>query len=140
MCDISIKTRMKSVTVFKAAVEHEGEFYSLYSAKKLSVGPVKPLTVAEIKHGVTIDLYCGNQYLPSAIWQWHYNEHMVGKVSGFKLKRDAVTLAGSSSRKVVLKIVLGGEIMKGTANAISFDIPYENTTYAGTVIKSIQKI
>lgn len=150
MCDISVKTNFKQKTVYKVAFQSKrGKLYSIFTYLPLVVGPVKDDRYKMMDYcrrilGETHDALRTNTNL--------YNPNMLGKVSGFAKKGDAITLAHNtgelshvsrarlSGKVVVLKIVLGGEILQGTTENVTHLISYYNLTYAGSVIKSIEKL
>ena len=52
----------------------------------------------------------------------------------------AVKLCGDANERIILKMVLGGNIMKGTALNIAITIPDNHITFAGTEILSFEEI
>ena len=135
MCDISKKTNFKTKTVYKAVEKHCGKYYSYFAMKELQVGKVEPLTKEELDNLHVGDACPAYVYLDTD--SSFYNPHMVERVSGFALKEDAQVLAD----RFVLKIVLGGDIMKGTARRICGPmIPEHHIVYAGTKILSMKEV
>jgi len=146
MCDIKIKREdLKTITVYKVVMrrfeEDKPAYYSWFAGTPLKKGDV----VAQ-----TLQIFCTMQQIfrSRALKRYepdksHYNPHMTGKVSGFERKEDAFLLfANLPSNKIaaVVKIVLGGEIMEGTAARVTGAVPHHHITYAGTKIKSITKL
>ena len=144
MCDISKKTRRKSVTVYKAVLIDGKHFKSVFSRMIIKTGEVSKRFLSHDKR------HHDNDY------SHLYNENMVGRTSGFKSKEDAFALAKSmienSSEMIkdqqtklpydvtVIKMVLGGNIMQGTTCMISDNISDKNKTFAGTKILSFEEI
>ena len=135
MCDISKKTKLKQVTVYKAVdknfvyPEWEGEgkyeYVSCFTYFPLRVGRVEKDSAYSEGRGARL-----------------YNQNMIGRVSGFVNKKYAKSLVSGSlgTADAVLKIVLGGDIMQGTGKNISEDIPSRCKVYAGTEILSMEEI
>jgi hypothetical protein len=151
MCDISMETKFKSKTVYKVAFQsRNGRLYSPFTYYPLKVGKVKDdwekmqkmcRKILEGTHQVFIK---GSNM---------YNWHMRGMVSGFGLLSDAVAMVNDDSsvfshtamakkkgRLIILKLTLGGKILKGSTKHICSTVPNNHVAYAGSVIKSIQKL
>jgi len=148
MCNISKKTRRKTVTVYKVAVKFNDSYRSPFTFKKLILGKVKPLTELEAKTGATKGLNSMRYFDPT--FQF-YNWNMLGKTSGFYTKRAAKEVfnhtyglihdlkATWGLTAVILKVTLGGEIWEGSAKRICEE--YEkDRTFAGTEILSMEEI
>lgn len=79
-----------------------------------------------------------------------HNVNMIGKTSGFKLKRDAQYLLDYINNRcplrkdrVLLKIKIGGNIMQGTGKRIVKDTRLDTDsviTYAGTDVLEIREV
>ena len=141
MCDISKKTKLKTKTVYKAVLKIKRNYYSIFSGKKLTVGRVEPLTKREARfYGRYVSRSPLNYFDED---DWAYNPEMVGRVSGFGKMKDAMIQSNTcwaKGRGRVLRVVLGGDIMKGTCQKINLDINWPNPTYAGTEIISMEEI
>lgn len=146
MCNISQPTKFKTKTVYKVVRKVDDQYYSLFSLHHLEVGTVKPIDsdeVFSIKDVIFSDSAgtSVNDYLKkhSPI----YNHHMEGRTSGFNSKRAACDLIEDMSMfknpMVLLKVVLGGDILKGTA-ARCRSLNPNYITYAGTEILSMEEI
>ena len=139
MCDINKKTQRKTVVVYKVVEKKGGKYFSCLSGMRLNVGILNPKYRSR---------YIENQY---------FNTNMIGKTSGFKLKSDAILYCKEIRRKtpdylagylpkikkgdlIILKIVLGGEIMEGTANNICESIRDDHITFAGSKILSFNEV
>lgn len=140
MCDISKPTKRKTVTVYKTVIKEKGKYYSLFTGYPLAVGKVKEYEEDTGKGFNDLLDYEDGGFL--AIF---FNHNMKGRISGFKLKKDAVALATDRENNlppvVVLKIVLTGNILRGTTRGIDrMIIPKTHTAYAGTEILSMEEI
>jgi hypothetical protein len=135
MCNLTKKTRKKTVTVYKAVLKIGKNYYSCFAGTKIQLGQIKPQTEK--------DYYRIRSRSESANFFEHYNdnynENMRGKISGFAKKKNAQLLCGWSDR-VMLKIILGGEIWTGTARRVSSLIPYDEIIFAGTEVISFKEI
>ena len=136
MCNISKKTKLKKVTVFTAVIKHKEDYYSYFSLKKLKVGKVIPLTMEELNK-CPVSTGSAKDYLNPN--EQFYNENMVGRVSGFATIDPANTLYDTFG-KVVLKVVLGGDIMRGTAKNVMERRYNKRVVYAGTEIISMEEV
>jgi hypothetical protein len=132
MCNLKEKTELKTVTVYKAVEKHKGKYYSFFAGTKIEIGEVKPQTPENICKEMRSN--CATLY---SCDEPNYNEHMVGKCSGFEKKIDAQTLAEGLP---VLKVVLRGEIWIGDATQIDSNINENSIIYAGTEILSFEEI
>ena len=146
MCDIKIKREdLKTITVYKVVMRRIEEdvpaYYSWFAGTPLKKGDVVAqtnqifYTMQQIFRSRALKRYEEGES--------HYNVNMPGKVSGFERKEDAFILYSelpSNKIAAVVKIVLGGEIMQGTAARVTAAVPYHHITYAGTKIKSITEL
>lgn len=69
---------------------------------------------------------------------------MVGRVSGFRHRRDVNEFYKEQKRfeagVVLLKMTLGGVILKGDGSNIASNIPTDAITYAGTEIIDFKEV
>ena len=149
MCDVSKKTGLKEITVYKAVIKYMDNYYSYFAGKLIKVGKVTPLTEEEALFMRYEGCPSARSYVDTEINREHaaegmntFNLNIVGKVSGFMNIRHARKLAGGRqwTSTVVLKIVLSGKIMKGTAANITHIIPGGAIVYAGSVVKSFELV
>jgi hypothetical protein len=136
MCNITKKTKKKTVTVYKAVYKLGKYYYSCFAGTRITVGKVKPQT--EKDYNKISNITDSANFFETYDQNW--NNQMVGKTSGFAKKSNAVKLSPCYSNRCVIKIQLGGEIWQGDAYNISSNIPYDEITYAGTEILSFEKI
>ena len=137
MCDISKKTRRKTVTVYKIVDKYKDEYYALFSGVPVKTGKAIKQNYSHASISTISQHYEENNCL--------YNPNMVGKCSGFELQEDAYVFIGSAFEALafyrrVLKVVLGGEIWEGTTKYISMLIPDDHKIFAGTEILSIKEV
>ena len=145
MCDISKQTDLKERVVYKTVVKHEGFYFSVFCGKLLTTGKVEPLKRSEALWMEELNKWRDAlRYLQPE--EYLFNPHMVGKVSGFVSKEITERFTASNNKvhsdltHVTLKVKLGGDIMKGTAKRISYDISERAHTYAGTEILSMEEL
>lgn len=139
MCDINKKTKLKTVTVYKLCHKIGNKYYAYFSGMEISTGNV-----------VNFKNTCDSHFLNRINKENSpiYNENMIGRTSGFKLKKDVEYLLEHIKKhnpfncgKVILKIKLGGDIMKGSGKNIIMDDYLDSTiTYAGTEIVEMQEV
>ena len=137
MCDISKPTKLKEITVYKVATKSQSGYLSAFVEAPIKLGEVKPFEMT----GILVLKYGYNSAL--------FNINMIRRSSGFKSKEAAQKLAdffannsedeNNNENLIVLKIKLGGSIMRGTSNYIG-GIDASHITYAGTEILSIEEI
>jgi len=132
MCNIHTKTDLKTITVYKAVVKIDEDYYSCFAGTKIELGKVKRQTFKRVHKA----LYYSNLFSIGGLF---YNKHMVGKCSGFQLPDDAKILKIFTDGKTILKIVLGGTIWLGDASNIYFEIPDDHIVYAGSEIISFEE-
>jgi len=130
MCNLKEKTDLKTVTIYKAVEKIGGKYYAFFAGTLIKLGTVEPQSYKNVhkrfKHRVDD-------------WYISFNDNMVGKCSGFKMKSDAIRLADGKN-DAVLKIKLGGEIWIGDALNIDMYIPDDHIIYAGSEILSFEEI
>lgn len=130
MCDINIKTRKKSVTVYKIVIKQNDDYLSLISKTPIKLGEVPfydPELYIVYNTRANYDIYSKNDRF--------YNKNMVGKVCGFKhLKPIIEYLKQLNVNKHLLKLKLSGDIMQGTAKDFTYLISDDEIVYAGTHI------
>ena len=140
MCNITKKTDKETVTIYKVVIKYKRRYYSVFSGVKIKIGGVTPQTNRDFKR---ID------NLTNGGWRYNafsplYNNIMPGKTSGFATLESAKSLAEDDSRvyssRIVLKIVLGGEIWEGDALDISHRVPNTAIVYAGSKILSFEEV
>jgi hypothetical protein len=138
MCNITKKTNKETIIVYKAVIRVKKRYYACFSGIKIKVGKVKPQTNRDYNRIENRFLLDGWRYDTLSMF---YNKNMVGKTSGFATLKSAESLAydGYGSR-IVLKIVLGGEIWRGNAVKISSSVPDNAVVYAGTEILSFEEV
>lgn len=131
MCDISIKTNLKSKTIYKVAFKDDNEYFAIFSLLNLKIGKVS--VPSNIKDYYKYDVI--------------YNPLMVDKTSGFSSLRAAIRLlnykliSGYYHHKIViLKMKIRGNILKGTSDRISLYFPKDFITYAGEEIVSMEEV
>ena len=148
MCDISIKTEYKQKTVYKVACLIKGKYYSVFSQHELRLGKV--ITFPDKMKSRSQDMF-DLVHRSLDVDSDLYNKDMLGRVSGFALKSDAIDICNDGDNidtfiglcisrgytLVILKIVLAGSILRGTTYRISVSVANEHTTFAGDRIKSI---
>lgn len=151
MCDIKHSTKLKRKTVYKAAWLIKGKYYSAFSHHELRLGKVVTFPDRMKKRSLDMFKTTHNSLIEGSNL---YNINMLGRVSGFALKSDAIDLCTKDRPNsgfiefclnkgytiVVLKIVISGSILHGTAINISNFIPDGHNTYAGDHIDSIKEI
>jgi hypothetical protein len=135
MCDISIKTKLRTKTVYKVVFKERGKYYGLFSGML-----IRPGIVPTKKRKVHQNLLVIDDYKKSSF----YNKLMIGRISGFQHKNVAKKLFNDNKNEVynicVLRVVLSGSIYKGTgANISSAVSPYE-TTFAGSEIFDFKEV
>ena len=131
MCDISIKTNLKSKTIYKVAFKDDNEYFAIFSLLNLKIGKVSvPSSIKESYEN------CGN-----------YNPLMVDKTSGFSSLRAAKRLLNYKlspsyyhHKIVILKMKIRGNIFKGTSDKIALYFPNDFITYAGEEIISMEEV
>ena len=131
MCDISIKTNLKSKTIYKVAFKDYNEYYAVFSHLNLKIGKVS--VPSNIK----------GRYEYEVI----YNPLMVDKTSGFASLRAAKRLLNHklscsyyNNKIVILKMKIRGNILKGTSDKIALYFPKDFITYAGEEIISMEEV
>ena len=141
MCDINKKTKLKTVDIYKICWKRGDKYYAYFSGMEISVGNV-----------IDFVSTCDERFLNriNHIYTDIHNVNMIGRTSGFKLKRDAQYLLEYINKRtplrnhrVLLKIKIGGDIMQGTGKKIIKDVRLDNDsviTYAGTEILEIQEV
>jgi hypothetical protein len=141
MCDINKVLDIEEAIAYKVILKDEGDenLYSCFSGYKLEVGPVREKW--------NIKNYTGSirEYSPE---KSSFNKNMIGRVSGFINILDAINLCEELNSFYVYKIlqfdvvkmVLRGELMGGTATNICVSVPSNSLTIAGKEIVSIEKI
>ena len=148
MCDIKEKTRFKTKTVYKVVEKCGGNYYSYYTGKPVTVGKVTPLTEKELEFFMTeVGFDVRYAYNPTAFKKAYiiggtriFNKKMMGKISAFASLSVAKRLKESIPDPCeILKIKLGGEILKGTSDKMGY-IPPHYVTYAGSEVLSIKEI
>lgn len=139
MCNINERTTLESVTVYKKVLSYKGEFYSPFAGTPIKVGCVIPQTDKTLE-------WCNNVLSDnfSDYKEWKnrfYNRYMVGKCNGFETLKDCSLMHIFTYYDVaILKIELGGDIMKGDAENIAGTVSKDAIIYAGSIIKSIEII
>ena len=126
MCDINKKTKLKTKTIYKVVIQKDEEYLAVYSKMPISIGEIDK------------NFNCVSHPKISSL----YNENMIGRTSGFGSKKVAFLLKNHTWRSdlVILKMVIGGDIMQGTTAKISGELPEHYTTYAGTEILSFEEV
>jgi len=129
MCDISKKTNLKRKVVYKVVFKRGGVYYSVFAYTSIKKGTV-PLGLSN------------GRYIKGV---WPYNSNMEGRVSGFASKKSAISLVNEYTphfyqNKTILRMVLGGNIMCGTAKYVLSKNPGKRITYAGTEIIDFEEI
>ena len=145
MCDISTKSKKKTVVVYKIAIKDHNEYYSHLFQMKIKTGKVKnmPIVLPEYHRK-------GSGF---------YNDIMADKklTTGFAYLRNAREFyksltAYERTYLVIIRLKLSGEIYEGTTLGYFGDakfnkIEIENFTsinvakvYAGSVIDEIKEV
>lgn len=137
MCNLTTKTRKKTVVVYKLVYEIDGNYYACLSGVKIELGKVKPQT-DEDWHNIKNQPRCiWRSYTPSSGF---FDKNMIGKTSGFADKRIAEVAYFQLYGCRMLKITLGGEIWMGDASGISYHISEDEVIYAGTEILAFELV
>lgn len=149
MCNIHKKTYFTTKTIYKAVKKMQGRYFSFYSGFEIKLGPVDPewslsKLDSSIKCKWRASTWMGvRPYLPSMTL---YNPDIVGKVTGFgkekwaKLVFNKPRFQKPDVEFAILKMVLGGDIMKGDATGVAKFIPDKIVTWAGSEILSFEEI
>lgn len=141
MCDINKKTKLKKITVYKLAYKNrikDYKYVSWLARIPIRLGKVPIYPIENV-------FYDGEPFDFSTINYTNINSNMVGRSSGFK-RLSAIKVAirelmeDFTYTTVILKVVLSGDIMEGTADRISNLIDFSEITYAGTFIESVEEI
>ena len=146
MCDINKKTRIKRATIYKVAVkDKEGNLFSYFAGWPVKLGPVgefqKPGRLGD--HSFTHHETC----------EPLYNENLIGRTSGFAKLSVAKKLydyndynrsdggdVSSESALSIVRLTIGGSIMKGSSAMISSSLPDYEVVLAGTEVFSIKEV
>ena len=132
MCNLNKITKRRSQIVYKVVrVSLTGEFISCFANSLVDVGNVAHLNSLSKERMST--------YLPT---DFLFNRLAVDRCSGFERLSAAKDLLGSShhSNEIIVRIELGGVIVKGDALDISDSVDPECVIYAGTEIISVTEI
>lgn len=152
MCDINTLTKLKTKTIFKVVykviVKEEIKYMSPFAKCILKLGKASELTggkldIVVIRNSFSIIIRPKNSIYN--VYDVCYNKNMIGRVSGFKRLTDATiafhNFKGTDYPITIIKIVLTGIIMKGTAaNTGLFENDDKIITYAGSIIKSMEEV
>lgn len=145
MCDINKKTRLKKVTVYKVCRKFNDQYYAIYSRFNVKVGVVKDLLKEQIlKETYNLEfIYCYLDLYEAA--NSFYNSNIINRTTGFKQKCAAIELYKRSKisydNLVILKLVLGGDIMQGTGKGTTHSkIVETGIVYAGTEILEVKEV
>ena len=131
MCDIGEETKFKSKVVYKVVYTIDGKHYSIFSGLKIKLGAVRNMNKRKTIGYMTFNTY--------GKYDHFYNENMIGRTTGFEKLSSAQELARVQSSRRVIKIKLGGKLLKGTAKRLLCN-GYKHKVYAGTRILSITEI
>lgn len=148
MCNISKQTDLKEKIIYKVVYKDGQTYYSPYVGKELRIGPISPLTRDEMKRFMNMKgsfayFFNADAFIKNYITGGSrlFNKKMVGKTSGFATLKAAkkVTKSIMSSRYIILKLNVAGEILKGTSKHM-YGIRGDYITYAGTEILSMKEV
>ena len=129
MCNLTKKTNLKTVVIYKAVRKIDDKFYGNIAGTEVKLGKVIPQQEQNILfHWARVFRSEHSAY---------FNKNMIGKCSGLATEENAHLLSGNN---IVLKITLSGTIWRGTAKDISRDISERAVIYAGTQILSIEEV
>ena len=128
MCNLTKKTNLKTVVIYKAVRKIYDKFYGNIAGTEVKLGKVIPQQKQEFQ------FYWARWF---KLYTPFYNKNMIGKCSGFATRENAHLLFGNN---IVLKITLSRTIWRGTAKDISRDISDRAVIYAGTKILSIEEV
>jgi len=151
MCDISNQTNLKQKTIYKVAWLIDGKYYSVFSQHELKTGKV--LTFPYLMFSRSQRMF-GESHKSLDLGSNLYNNNMLGRVSGFALKSDAIAMCTKDDDDtsyvglcllkghiiVILKMVITGSILRGSTSHVSSSVSYDHDAYAGDYIKSMKKI
>ena len=144
MCDISKPTKLKTKKVYKVCIKVNRDYYSIFALKKIKVGEV-----GEYLHREQTEVSSLTGIPPC--WG-RDNPLMAQMVSGFasiSTARQLKSIRSNSLRVqihlgvfkiVILEMMLGGTILKGTSAGISSMLPKNRVTYAGSEIISFKEV
>jgi len=143
MCDIRQQTNLKTKTVYKVVYKANGKYYAVFSGLRLEIGFVQKMlrfdSVIEDDNKDASILQSFNSFHKTS--STCYNPLMSGRTSGFSSLKAAEILARCCYPSIILKIQLGGSILKGTSANILRDPTFQRyITYAGTEVLSIKEI
>ncbi len=142
MCNINKKTQKKSVVVYKVCRKMmDGNYYAYFSGMKIETGLVKNMPFFFPKRAKNTHPFIT---YPKGDYSQFYNKNIVGKTSGFELLKIAKEFLKDTNPRtsnVILKLTLGGDIMKGTGDRIVRN-PIVNgaIVYAGTEILNVEVV
>jgi len=151
MCDISKKTDLKEVIVYKVCCKrtlpnNKVEYFSIFALQPIVLGKVKKVSEEKIKELNSIF----DSFAQSFRGSPGGNIFMEGRVSGFEDLSNAIILKNRMGyfRKhpmAILEIKLGGHILWGDSSGIipvtsSEEIDIKKKTFAGTKILSFREI
>ena len=117
MCTLKESTDLKSVTMYKVMLRHDGKYYSMFSGLKMTLGPVEEMRLeangVRVEHQEPIDktlletvlfrkqrtqfdhdIFCFADYRKDGRG---YHEEMPGRTMGFK-SLDAARMLGKTYR------------------------------------------
>jgi hypothetical protein len=126
MCNITGKSKRKTVTGYKVAYDANGLFYSPFTGVPYKVGKVitTDIILEESKHWYAIGR------LLSMFDD--YEKLMIGKTAVFLTKKDAIKLQQQIDNSVILKMKLSGDL---------YDAEFkEMKTVAGDNIETIERL
>ncbi len=143
MCDISKKTDLESVEIYKVVARIDGAYYGCCSGVQVVLGRARK----QDRHNLPGERIWSTYFRGDSI----YNEIVAGGMCvGFEsadaARRLLSMLSTSSIRlkfavlRVVIKPVDGISVYSGTGEGISFNSFDEETTYAGPWIEHFEEL
>lgn len=116
MCRLNRKTKRKSATIYKVVLKVDDKYYSYFAGTEIKIGKVEPQTSDDNKRRSKMFYGLGHEYRFGNPW---YNEHMVGRTSGFTDRLSAKIFLNQCSGEVrILKLNIGGEIWEGSGDSV----------------------
>jgi len=143
MCHLTTETKLTRKTVYKICHKVNGNYFGMFAGMLIEKGPV-------------LDEECWRNKRPDDMhyssyntWDYLFNVLAVGRCSGFSSKRSIKNYFHSESAYynktfgvtlAVLKMTLGGSIVKGDARGIAGMVSDKALIYAGTEIIDFEEI
>ena len=145
MCNIHKKTSLKRVVVYKIVIKQVNDYYAFFSGYRITTGSVKSNFYKEPAIPTNSESHIGRFALYSPEDHGLYNPLMIGRTSGFKMKKALSRFYFEERPRhkghlKVLRMTLAGTIYKGDATLISRVIENHEIVYAGSKIVDFKEV